>query len=270
MKSKQRSSLLRYESLETRNLLAGDVSVVENGHLYIRGDELSNQIEIVADESGQVTINGLQNTTINGSTDPFQVTNVVDLQGQRGRNASFDGGLRIRTFGGNDRIDIRGIELGEASRIVTGEGHDYVRFIRSTSRHDFSVTTEQGEDTLRFTQARLHEGFVVNTGADEDSIRIHNSRTRGETNVSSGAGDDHLALTRVRFTGENQHFRTQDGGDQIQISNNDVNESGLAVFAGDGRDHVFAEMSHSDQLDGDILLPGKTDLTFWILTPMKA
>ena len=170
---------LSYESLEERKLLAGDVSVVEDGNLYIRGDELSNQIAIIADESGQVTISGLNNTTINGSTESFRVSNSVDLNGARGRNASFEGGLRILTYGGNDRIDIQGIELGDSSLINTGEGDDFVRFIRSTSHHDFVANSGSGDDSLNFVQTRVRGAFGVSTDNGEDSIRLHNSRTWG-------------------------------------------------------------------------------------------
>lgn len=257
MKRHKTSSFLNYANLEERKLLAGDVSVVENGQLFIRGDELSNQISIVADESGQITVTGLRETTINGSSEPFRVSNAVDLHGERGRNASFDGGLRIMTFGGNDRIDIQGIELGDSTRILTGEGDDFVRFIRSTSHDDFSVTTDDGDDALIFVQARLGEDFDARTNGGDDSIRIHNSRTRGETNVVSGADNDVVTINRVRFTGDLQHVMTQQGEDRIQISNNNVNESGLEVYAGEGRDHVFAEISNANEIDGEIFVAGQ-------------
>ena len=248
---------LSYESLEERKLLAGDVSVVEDGNLYIRGDELSNQIAIIADESGQVTISGLNNTTINGSTESFRVSNSVDLNGARGRNASFEGGLRILTYGGNDRIDIQGIELGDSSLINTGEGDDFVRFIRSTSHHDFVANSGSGDDTLNFVQTRVRGAFGVSTDNGEDSIRLHNSRTWGDTTFQAGAGDDSLTINRVRFSGDLQRVMAQAGDDQIEIRNNDVNESGLAVLAGHGRDEVFAEMNLSNELDGEIVIAGQ-------------
>ena len=251
------SLYLNYKNLEERKMLAGDVSVVESGHLFIRGDELSNQIQIVADDSGQVTVTGLNNTTINGSTAPFQVSSAIDLDGARGRNASFDGGLRILTYGGNDRIDIQGIELGDSSRIITGEGNDFVRFIRSTSHDDFFVNSDAGNDTLNFVQTRVRGDFDVSSGSGEDSIRLHNSRTWGNTTFVAGSGDDSIVLNRVRFTGESQRVMGQAGHDQIDIRNNDVNESGLAVLAGHGRDRVFAELNLSNQLDGEITVAGQ-------------
>ena len=74
MRRSPRTSQFDYKTMEPRLLLAGDVTVVETDNLYIRGDDSSNQIQIVATESGEVLVKGLNNTTINGSTDPFQVT----------------------------------------------------------------------------------------------------------------------------------------------------------------------------------------------------
>ena len=48
MKRTRQKSQLDYKHMEPRLLLAGDVTVVENGDLYIRGDELSNQIKLSA------------------------------------------------------------------------------------------------------------------------------------------------------------------------------------------------------------------------------
>ena len=221
IRQKCKSSRLSYMNLESRKMLAGDVTVVEDGQLYIRGDELSNQIRIAADESGQVLITGLNSTTINGSSDPFVVTGTANLNGARGRNASFDGGLRILTHGGDDRIDIRDIELDDSSVIMTGEGDDFVRFIRSTSHEDLFAETDTGDDTLVFFQARVYGIFDVNSDIGDDSIRLHNSRTAGNTGFHSGTEDDHVILNRVRFTGESQQVRTHDGHDQIEVRNND-------------------------------------------------
>ena len=192
--SMRRKSYLSYGNLENRNLLAGNVTVVEDGQLYIRGDELSNQFAIVADESGQITVTGLQDTTINGSSEPYQVKESTNLDGARSRNASFDGGLRIYTYGGDDRIDVQGIEFGDLSRVFTGAGNDFVRFLRSTSQDDFVTVTGDGEDTLNFVQARVHGDFNVTTSDGDDSIRIFNSRTWSDTHVFSGAGDDACLL----------------------------------------------------------------------------
>ena len=59
--------MLRFESLEPRRLLAGNVTVeiVKGGLLSIAGDELDNQfkVEWVADDGGLYKITALDDTT---------------------------------------------------------------------------------------------------------------------------------------------------------------------------------------------------------------
>lgn len=257
MRRSQIFSSLNYQNLEDRKLLAGDVTVVENGNLFIRGDELSNQFAIIADEDGRITVTGRSGTTINGSSEAFQVSDAFDLNGIRGRQASFEGGLRIKTFDGHDRIDIQGIELGGLSHIETGEGDDFVRFLKSTSKHDFAAVTGDGDDTLNFVQTRVHGDFNVATTEGHDSIRVRNSRTWGSTDLFSGAGDDTVTLDRVRLTGDQHRVITHDGDDHITVRDNNVNEAGLDIFAGDGRDQVFAEMNTSNEVDGEVVIAGQ-------------
>ena len=257
MAIRSKTPSLNYLSLESRQLLAGDVTVVEAGQLYIRGDELSNQFAIVADDSGQITVTGRQGTTVNGSLEPFIVSESTNLNGVRGRNASFEGGVRIQTYGGHDRIDIQGIEFDDQSLVNTGEGDDFVRFLRSSSQHDFTALTGEGDDTLNFVQTRVRGDLGLTTSDGHDSIRVFNSRTWGETDIFSGTGDDTVTLDRVRLTGERTQVITHDGDDSVVIRNNDVNEAGLEVYAGGGRDHVFAELNLSNEVEGDILVAGQ-------------
>lgn len=257
MKRQRSLNANQYQRFEDRKMLAGDVTVVENGHLFIRGDELSNQIAIVADDTGQISVVGKNNTTINGATEPFLVRNSIDVEGARSRLAAFEGGLRIQMYGGHDRIDVQGIEFADQSFIGTGAGNDFVRFLRSTSQHEFSVVTGTGDDTLNFVQGRVHGDLEVATGDGHDSIRVQNSRTWAATSISTGAGDDAVNLNISRFTGDNQRVITHNGNDKISFRNNDVNESGLAVYAGDGRDQIFAEMWNSNSVEGQIVLAGQ-------------
>ena len=257
MKRQRSHNALNYQGLEGRKMLAGDVTVVENGHLFIRGDELSNQIAIVADDTGQISVIGKNDTTINGGAEPFMVNNSIDLADARSRMASFEGGLRVQMYGGHDRIDVQGIEFADRSYIGTGEGNDFIRFLRSTSQHEFSVVTGNGDDTVNFVQARVHGAFDVATADGHDSIRVQNSRTWAATAILTGTGDDTVNLNISRFTGNNHRVITHDGNDKISVRNNDVNESGLEVYAGGGRDQIFAEMHSSNNVDGDIILAGQ-------------
>ena len=142
MKRRRRNTSPKlYQSLEPRQLLAGDVAVAVNGDLFVRGDDVANQIEIVATESGTVEVRGLHGTTINGSTEAFEIPDAINLHGTNGRNAAITGGLRIVMNGGNDRIDIRGLEARGESWISTGEGDDFFRFFKSTAGDDIRAVS---------------------------------------------------------------------------------------------------------------------------------
>ena len=69
---------LSLESLETRNLLAGNVlATVNSGDLIIRGDNLSNTVSLVRVGTGSFRVTGFasngQATKINGGTAPASV-----------------------------------------------------------------------------------------------------------------------------------------------------------------------------------------------------
>ena len=257
MRRTPRTSKLDYGTMEPRLLLAGDVTVVESDNLYIRGDDSSNQIQIVATESGEVLVRGLNNTTINGSADPFQVSAATNLNGENGRNASIDLGLRIRTFEGNDRVDIQGLEVTGESIIVTGEGDDLVRFNRSTSQRDFFVNLESGDDDLRLFRSRARGDLRATTGDGQDNVNVWNSRVWEDALFNTGAHDDTVNIGRVRFTGDNQHVATQGGDDRINFTRNNINAAGVVIDTGGDHDRVIAEMVWEDEIFGTVEVHGR-------------
>src|SRR5262252_3490029 len=92
---------LTFQTLESRQLMAGDVSVqVLNGDLVVKGNKLDNDVAIFqVMQQGQVVpgryfIGGLNGTTINGGINGFNATGV---------NRDF---LIDMTQGGNDHLAI--------------------------------------------------------------------------------------------------------------------------------------------------------------------
>jgi hypothetical protein len=257
MKRSRRLPSLNYGTLAPRKLLAGDVTVAALDNLFIRGDDESNQIQIVATDSGEVEIIGLHGTTINGSEDPFTVPGTIDLDGARTRNAAIDGGLRIDMKGGHDRIDIRGLEARGDSWISMGDGDDFARFFKSTAHGDLRVLTGEGDDKLRLFQARAVGDLNAFTSDGNDEVLVWNSRVWQDVMVQSGAGHDDVTVKHTRFTGGYHHVMTWTGNDKVDLARNLVNESGLIVEGGDGNDRVFAQMASSDTVLGTIRLSGQ-------------
>ncbi|MEX0613839.1 MAG: hypothetical protein WD229_17105, partial [Pirellulales bacterium] len=108
-----------FESLEQRQLLAGDVVLnVVDGNLTIQGDALDNKIMVTAGaEAGSFVITGLDTTTVHeegqpATTDPVTVTGVKNIRAALGEGndliavvgANVRGRLGIRTGAGDDRV----------------------------------------------------------------------------------------------------------------------------------------------------------------------
>ncbi|MEM9412990.1 MAG: hypothetical protein AAGA30_17910 [Planctomycetota bacterium] len=248
---------LGYKSLEPRLLLAGDVTVMLDGDLVVTGDELSNQVQIVANDNGEVTVIGLNNTTINGDSAPFIVEGVIDLKGARGRNAAFDGGLKVNLNDGHDRIDIKGVEFSSHSRIATGEGNDFVRILRNTWHEPLEAFTNDGHDTFLFVQSRAKAEFSVATADGGDNVEIRNSRVWHNTDLNTGKGHDDVLVKRTRLTGLDHQLETRSGNDRVELVRNRVNQHGLNVETGNGNDRVTAMLEETDAVEGLINLHGQ-------------
>ena len=249
-----------YQSLEPRQLLAGDVAVAIDGDLFVRGDDVANQIEIVATESGTVEVRGLHGTTINGSAETFEIPDAINLGGANGRNAAIARGLRIVMNGGHDRIDIRGLEARGDSWISTGEGDDFVRFFKSTASGDIRVITGEGHDNVRLFQARATGDLNTLTGDGNDDFFVWNSRVWQGAVLQTGEGRDRVAVMFTRFTGDNHHISTSGGNDRIDLARNLVDESGLLVESGSGNDRVALQMHALDNIRGEVELDGQEGL----------
>ena len=135
---------LSLEGLESRRLLAGDVTIIDNsfgGTLEIIGDSADNFL--VANQGGAadtLTFTGVPTaggpTTINGSTNPF----TIDL-------VNFDGEIRIIN------ADL-------------GDGDDLFFFENATVLADINANMGGGDDDLEFSNTQV-AGTVVATNAED-------------------------------------------------------------------------------------------------------
>ncbi len=116
MSAKQsRSRRARFESLEPKQLLAGDVlvSVVE-GRLIVEGDELGNQIAITAGpEPGTYTVHGLDGTNVILQPPPMDPAATPEPAGEPTSTVVVHG---VRSVGigmgdGDDRVVLREVNF---------------------------------------------------------------------------------------------------------------------------------------------------------------
>ena len=110
--SRRSSSAPTYQSLETRKLLAGDVTVsVDGSTLNVLGDGDANQVQIIGQADGSAVVTGLDGTTINGGTTAFSAA--------AGLNAA-----QVQLEGGDDELTILGLTLDNSLTVRTGDGND--------------------------------------------------------------------------------------------------------------------------------------------------
>lgn len=249
---------LRIESLEQKQLLAGDVAVnVLNGVLTLEGDELDNQVVVSSGEvPGTFVIRGLEGTQLlSGVADP--VTEVV-VEGVRH-------GLRASLGEGNDLLRIVNSSIRGNVAINMGTGDDRVAI---------GVLPEMSESDLDVTESpnvKLGANLAINLGAGNDMAVIQSTVARGALHIVAGEGDDIVRLGRPEETTEEEtasivegemdrpefHFRRGvqvrlgDGDDSFAANGLHVNGLGLNVNGGLGTDSIRVVETHAPILSLD-------------------
>lgn len=189
---------LQVESLETRQMMAGDVSVsINGGDLVINGDGNNNELIIMGTGSdGEFDIYGANGTSVNGQSlihvagvdDDFRI-NLRDGNNKLGmRDLEVPDDLRIRSRGGNDEIGMEDVTIGDDVDIRTGKGNDTV-FLKTGAADRIRVSTGAGADDVVLTKVRADRASV-NTGSGNDQFAIVENVFEARATAILGAGDD--------------------------------------------------------------------------------
>ncbi|MFK7768250.1 MAG: hypothetical protein AB8B55_13580 [Mariniblastus sp.] len=253
-------SSFTYSSMEPRRLLAGDVTAFEFGeHLYIRGDSESNQIRILGQLDGTLSIRGAQGTTINGSKDPFVIEGLEFLEGSNQYSepvARFAGGLRVHMGAGDDSFSLYGAEFEQKSVIYGGLGHDDIFLSANKFNDKVIVQTYHGNDVLNVERNEFLDDFYALTLDGEDSVSIFESTMRGDSIVATGQHSDHVVSQNSDYFGDTQLILTHSGDDVIEVMIPSVNANGFFALGGSGGDHLKGLFGND--VSGSIVMAGQT------------
>lgn len=249
---------LRLESLEDRNLMAGDVAVhVHNGTVVLSGDHEANGIVVSSTaEDGQLIIAGIdaggQATTINGENAPL----VIDGVGQR---------IFIRTGDGDDVVKVPQLTLEGRLTVRTGRGDDIVRIgeaeadaaLVEVSR---GIHVDLGTGNDHATIGSTRAGWMrVNGGTGDDSIQVRDSRIRRGLRIMGRTGRDDIGLNHVTARSLAIHGGTDD--DNVNISDSQATRLSVQMGADDDKLTVEDSKFHRTLLRGGEGTDGlKTDL----------
>ncbi len=188
---------LKCESLENRELMAGNVTVsVVANEVRVAGDNNANQIEVWQLDNGAYRIFGHSGTKVNGQT-------FVD-------RFSPDKDLRISLGSGADSLWLgnhftRAAMVCEDLEIDMGTGKDYalVSNVKTTDNQFASIRmggSENDADVLNVEKSTIKTGLKVEMGGGADKLDIRTSKITGKLDVNLGAGDDSINLVDAVFS----------------------------------------------------------------------
>lgn len=267
---------LLVERLESRELLAGDVSVqVVGPMLVIWGDAADNGVTLTYDSATQkyqvsghdvggspTTINGLDTSQpanvqqfsgvkqvyvgLNGGNDDFAVGSpaAVDTIIQQWLSIEMGDGDDTVTLGvaGNDAGGTapiaQALHVGTSLIVNLGAGNDQLSIANANIGLNFSVLAGDGDDTIHF------DTEFAPTGATSPTlfpVVVHKNAL-----ISLGGGGDELTLNDASFQG-NLTILDGAGAANIQITNVNVKKKLNINTAGDA-DQIDVEIVRAKQL----------------------
>jgi hypothetical protein len=251
------SRRLGLESLESRQLLAGNVFVtVDGGDLIVTGDARANEIQILQALQngepipGQYVITGLNNTTINNQpADRF--TDVTD-----DFIIKLNGGNDILAMGNGTTADF---VIPDDLEIDTAEGNDVLRLDRIDVGDDATINTGNGADSLSMA---LRVGFLprdngdnslfINTGARSDNVLLRNTFVRADLSINTGPDQyaDTVDMLMMNI-GDDTTLNTGGGDDTVRMSDVGVNDD-FILLTGAGSDRVTMNRCEVDEFFADL------------------
>jgi hypothetical protein len=253
---------LRFEQLEQRVLLAGDVTVaLKSGNLTVTGDAnvLGNQVEIAHQGDGIYRVTGLNGTTLNkgtatvwNSTLPVTGSVSVDLKngsnhltmkGDPGQDLRVLKNLSVKTGTGNDTVIIENPNVTGKLTVSTGAGGGSVIIDGGTVTADASIQTGVGDDQVEIDDTTFLGKLTVKTGnagtlLKEDSVILSNITVSRDVSVSTGTGNDRVWIEDLTVLGKGKlTVTTGNGYDRVGVIDSDVGGN-ISISTGNENDQA--------------------------------
>jgi len=230
-------------------MLAGDVTVFEGSHLFIRGDAADNQFEIIA-VGDELKVNGLNGTTINGRQS-FTLQDTVATES----GVMFEGGLRAHLGPGSDDLSVSGAQFGDASIIYGGTGHDNVDVVDSYFEGTTTIQTYDGDDSVNASGTMFDGDLFLFSLGGSDSIAINESTLNENSYIVAGDDNDTLVSSYNEYRGETNLVLSLDGDDTVHLKDPVVMEE-LGIYLGNGDDTINGDLTGAS-VDGTVRIAGQ-------------
>lgn len=193
------------QKLEQRALLAGNVTAqLLEQTAIVNGDSADNSVEVLID-GGNVIVRGIDNTTVNGSTDDFILAT--------GTSVPLD--FRASLGQGNDNLSIDGVTIGRHASISAGAGNDTVAITGASSiGWNLSIAGDAGDDILSVQDSNVTGTATLTGGSGNDMLVMSGSVASNHIVMSGGTGNDDIVIDDT-LVGVNAHIAGGLGDDDI-------------------------------------------------------
>lgn len=259
----RRGSVNRTEGLESRCLLAGNISITDDGAaLRISGDSADNQLELFAVPDG-VMARGLNGTTINGVDELFQLSSSATVQRsvrillRAGDDSltihdavTFDETVEIHGGAGADWIGATGISIAGDLTIAGGSGDNTVLLDSITAQQQVQLVSA-GAALLGVQDSSIAGPLIVATADGNDRVSITSTSIGRIVSVSTAAGDDTLLIEDSQMP--RLVYTAGRGNDLVQISGTEVTHR-AALWMLQGNDATV--IGENNNLPGRLILGG--------------
>jgi hypothetical protein len=161
----------KFESLETRQMMAGDViGRVHAGTLTLKGDNFSNGITVAP--------GALPNSVlVTGTTVAGNPTNVNGLPNTGITFLNVIRGFKVKMGTGNDEVAIDNLNIFGKAKIDMGTG----------------------VDTVTIDDSRFCKALDIDMGPDADHLTINSTRVDGKADIDAGRGCDDVTIIGSTF-----------------------------------------------------------------------
>lgn len=215
---------LKVESLESRRLLAGNVTArYVNHELVIAGDNAANAIQVYAVPGSDGTGRTFQisGRNFDGQYTPGGVPVLsgvaTQINGRPNAVSIFAPSAKVRivTNGGNDAVFFGRAANGASTNetetvglsIMTGTGQDYLRVLNAR------------DENINPTVIRMTQGTGSNADLENeaDHVVIDGFHAQRSLNLSTGGGDDRVSIANFSVTNGLTVINTGWGQDKVQV-----------------------------------------------------
>lgn len=203
---------LMVESLESRRLMAGDVSVaLEGSFLRVEGDNLDNQIAISQTVAGDVVVAGQNGTLINGLASVRFVRPALNA-------------MEVRMEGGNDTVTLRGVQVANDMFVDLGAGNDRVTSPLNSPvliGANANIYGSEGNDIVQLAGAVVREDLYVDGGLGTLNANLLSMTVDKMLSIVGDEANDIVAVSSS-IVGMGVSIETKGGSDRVTLTNLDA------------------------------------------------